>query len=148
MATNKDVAASIQRLIKKCGETLVRKGDEYSGSEMDRLGNFKTACQIARLRERNYTQMEILWGYLLKHITSIHYMITIRRGEKPTREQWDEKLGDAINYLLLLSAIVDEDIAKEKRQGIPDRTGSKALSVVRVSCSEDENAVIGSLVGI
>lgn len=114
MATNKQVNASIKRILNKCGEVLISKGDEYSGEDIDRLANFKEACNI-KYKTSVYnkpTQKKVLWGYLLKHLTSIQAMCCMV-GKPPTREQWDEKIGDAINYLLLLSAMVDEEIALE-----------------------------------
>lgn len=108
MATNKEFSKSVRDMLNKCGEVLFSKGQEYAGEDYDRLGNFKEATKLFYSHlNRNANQKTVLWGYLLKHLTAIAAMV---RGSTPyTREAWDEKIGDAINYLLILSAMVDEE---------------------------------------
>jgi hypothetical protein len=57
----------------------------------------------------------------------------------PTREEWDEKLCDAINYLLLLSAMVDEELANETepREGL---ASNNARSIYKAN-KEDERMI-------
>jgi hypothetical protein len=44
--------------------------------------------------------------------------------QKPSRADWDEKIVDTINYLLILSAMVDEDIKEEQDNDQPERPDS------------------------
>jgi len=84
---------------------LFRKGLEYS-TEDDRLHNFKVAAAL-----QGETQIQALGGMMAKHIVSIYDMI----GSNKTysTEMWDEKIGDAINYLVLLKAILIEENTTE-----------------------------------
>jgi hypothetical protein len=103
-----------------CSKVLHEKGQAYSGSDEDRLKNFKVADVISSApNKRPAGQKKVLWGYMLKHITSIYYMCGMGSREsgslkKPSRADWDEKLVDTINYLLLLTAMVDEEIREER----------------------------------
>lgn len=81
-----------------CTSTLLRKGKEYS-TEDDRLVNFYQAATLQQI-----TPEKALLGMLSKHIISIYDMV---KSERPhDSDQWEEKIGDAINYLLILRALV------------------------------------------
>jgi hypothetical protein len=113
VATRKEVNESIRRLMALCSDVLNKKGADYAGDSEDRLKAFKIGKLLNQYKNADpQTDIEngkrVLWGYLLKHITSISSMCISRKHS--TREEWDEKLIDSINYLLLLSAIVDEEI--------------------------------------
>lgn len=88
-----------------CERMLFRKGLEYA-MENDRLHNFKVAAAL-----QGETQIQALGGMMAKHIVSIYDMI----GSNKTysTEMWDEKIGDAINYLILLKAILIEENTTE-----------------------------------
>lgn len=88
----------------KIREVLGRKAAEYAYG--DRLSNFKRAAEIQRIAPE-----QACWNFLMKHLVSIQDMVESRR--EYSRAQWDEKIGDAINYLILLEAIVSE--RSEKR---------------------------------
>jgi len=86
--------------INRCLKTLEVKADEYTTH--DRLHNFKTAAVLL-----GTTNKGALAGMLAKHIVSVFDMCYSRR--RYSDEMWNEKIGDSINYLLLLRAIVEED---------------------------------------
>ena len=75
-------------------------GDEYTGID-DRLLNFKLAATLQRC-----TPEQALLGFVAKHIVSVYD--TINRGYKRDETYWKEKLGDIINYCILLSALIKE----------------------------------------
>jgi hypothetical protein len=133
MATSKQVTDSIRRILDMCGKTLIEKGNHYAGEDRDRLKNFKAGAAL----NGNDNCKTVLWGYLVKHLVSIQYMCRMTRN-KPDRAQWDEKLGDAINYLLLLSAMVDEEIANE----VEGREPSKVWMVHKTKRSKAEDIFI------
>lgn len=84
---------------------LTRKSEGYSNDE-DRLHNFRTGSAL------NGVSMEqVCWGMATKHIISIRDMVM--SGESYPAEVWDEKLGDAINYLAILKAITVETSGSE-----------------------------------
>lgn len=90
--------------ITRCIDTLETKAKEYVTGD-DRLEHFKLAAA-----EQETTPKAALWGMASKHTTSLGRMC--REGEHPV-ELWDEKITDAINYLLLLRTLVEEDTKNE-----------------------------------
>lgn len=95
----------VEKRLTAIKETLNRKGDEYSDG-MDRLSNFKTAG-----RYLDETPEESLLGMQAKHIVSILDMVdSINTGKEFdfTEDYIDEKIGDAINYFILLEGLLKE----------------------------------------
>jgi hypothetical protein len=87
------------RLIKSI---LSSKAKEYARG--DRLHNFKRAGSFM-----NKTPEAVCFGFAMKHFTSIADMVDdIEQGKTPHEELAQEKLGDAINYLILLEAILTD----------------------------------------
>lgn len=76
------------------------KAKEYATD--DRLHNFKVAAEL-----ENCTPRQALAGMMAKHTVSIYDMC--RSDVKFSDDQWNEKITDHINYLLLLRAIVEEE---------------------------------------
>ena len=93
----------LEETLDKCVKTLGVKSNEYATE--DRLHNFKIAAEI-----QNCTPMTALAGMMAKHTVSVYDLIgKAERGEAVPLELWDEKIGDHINYLILLSAMVREE---------------------------------------
>ena len=90
----------LEERIKKIKETLESKAGEYS-SKSDRLHNFKVAAQIS-----DSTPQHALWGMAMKHLVSVVDLISGRLENN--RANVDEKIGDMINYLILLEAIFED----------------------------------------
>ena len=87
-----------------CNKTLCAKGDEYA-RDGDRLWNFKAAG-----RKRNQHPAQALAGMEVKHDVSVDDIIDgLARGIVPPKELVAEKIGDSINYLLLLEGLVEEE---------------------------------------
>lgn len=91
----------VETQIDKSKQGLLKKGREYS-SEEDRLHNFKVAAEL-----QNCTTAQALNGMLAKHVVSVFDMVN--SGKLYSTAIWDEKIGDALNYLLILRAVVDQD---------------------------------------
>ena len=73
---------------------------------VDRLAHFKKAAVVL-----NTTPRAALMGMLSKHLISVSDMCM---GEQQySKEQWDEKITDSINYFLILCAIVEEELNEE-----------------------------------
>lgn len=86
--------------------TLARKASEYVENE-DRLGNFKDAA-----RSRRTIPEDALMGMRAKHETALEdYIQKLKRGEFVPLDWWLEKIGDSINYLILLEALILERYA-------------------------------------
>lgn len=90
----------IASTLEKAETTLTRKSAAYS-SESDRLHNFRIAAAL-----NDCTMEQALWGMLTKHIVSIRDMV--HSNHSFASDVWDEKIGDAINYLALLKVITVE----------------------------------------
>ena len=93
----------LDRRITLCREVLSGKSKEYARDE-DKLHNFKRAALL-----ENCTPEKALRGMFTKHIISVYDIIDdIEKGTIPTQHLLDEKIGDSINYLILLEALVNE----------------------------------------
>lgn len=101
--------------------TLSAKGDEYADESGDRLSNFKSTGRM-----KNESPEKALQGMWAKQLTSIFDIIDLidkedaklrhffvirpfrKLRERITKKLLDEKIGDAINYLILLEALIKE----------------------------------------
>ena len=109
MNTN-DFNAIIREQIDRCENTLCKKAEEYATE--DRLHNFKVAAGL-----QDCLPTTALAGMMCKHTVSVYDMIRrLESGEEYPLDMWDEKIGDSINYLLLLSAMVREQRSIEKEE--------------------------------
>jgi hypothetical protein len=103
--TNTAFNALLEERILKIRSVLANKADEYATTK-DRLHNFKVAARMAN------TTPEMAWrGMFLKHLVSINDII-----ECPSyvnTQKIDEKIGDAINYLILLEGILTDRINRD-----------------------------------
>lgn len=95
----------VERLY-KIKNSLAFKSKEYA-TEHDKLRNFKLGAKILR-----NTPHKTLLGYFTKHMVSIVDIVENYDGEQQITEEFnkiiDEKIGDAINYLILLEALFKE----------------------------------------
>lgn len=86
----------------KCTQLLCAKSDEYATD--DKLHNFKVAATL-----QGCTPITALAGMMCKHTVSVYDLIRDNEeGKKIPKELWEEKIGDSINYLLLLTALIEE----------------------------------------
>jgi len=91
----------VKNRLKLIKEILLKKRAEYAPGGKDRLHNFKRAAAML-----GTTQEQALVGMWAKHVVSI---LDICDGQPAGREMIDEKIGDAINYLILLEAALKEE---------------------------------------
>jgi len=100
--TNEKFTTVVDRRISQCKDVLVNKASEYARG--DRLSNFKKAAGAMKCSPER-----ALIGMLMKHVVSIiDFVDDIEAGKVATREQWDEKIGDSINYHILLDGLITE----------------------------------------
>jgi len=112
---NSEFDRIVDKCIKIIKESLKSKGDEYAMDNADRLINFKRGAEI-----KGTTPEDALFGYWLKHLTSIFDIIDEITKEnkkiglifvaKPdiNMNLIEEKIKDNINYLILLKALLIE----------------------------------------
>lgn len=92
-------------IIKK---VLASKAKEYATH--DRFHNFKQAANMD-----DETPERALKGMWKKHLVSVFDMIdNLDRGIVPTEKLIDEKIGDSINYLILLEGLLRERLSKSE----------------------------------
>lgn len=102
---SQDFDALVEKRLRKCQATLTTKNAEYS-SDTDRLHNFKVAARLD-----GEDPVAALWGMWKKHIVSIIDMkdrMVREPGWVPEPGLIEEKLGDNINYTLLLEGLMEE----------------------------------------
>lgn len=100
--TQNEFKQVFEQQVDRCRVLLTRKTKEYIGDNVDRLSAFKAAAAL-----QNCTPERALAGMLAKHIVSLYDMCFADNAVfRP--EEWDEKITDSINYLVLLRAIVKE----------------------------------------
>ena len=93
----------INNRIETCKSVLCSKAEEYATD--DRLHNFKVAGKLQKC-----TAVKALGGMMAKHTVSVYDLIDdYEQGKAISKEMWTEKIGDSINYLLLLTALLEED---------------------------------------
>lgn len=90
--------AIVERRLGLIKRTLITKGREYTLETGDRLNNFRRQAEMQRT-----TMEKTAWGLVCKQIISVQDMI--ESGAAFNRAVWDEKLGDIINYCILIEAI-------------------------------------------
>jgi len=94
----------VENRLSSCHNVLAVKGAEYSRGN-DRLHNFKSAANMD-----GTSPARSLWGMWKKHLVSIKDMIDdIDAGKIPSQDMVREKLGDNINYTLLLEGLIEEE---------------------------------------
>ena len=81
---------------------LIEKAREYA-NPTDRLHNFKEAANVDCA-----TPEMALWGMFMKHFISIKDIKDSASFQRVSKEMLNEKFGDAINYLILLKALLYE----------------------------------------
>ena len=86
----------IERQLELSRNTLCRKAGEYSIGG-DRLHNFNQAARVD-----NESVEKAIWGMAKKHLSCV--LDLVHGDAKPTEGFLDEKIGDFINYLLILKA--------------------------------------------
>lgn len=109
----KDFDIVVNHRLEECKKVLIEKAKEYAKGDDDRMHNFNKASQITgECREK------ALFGFFLKHLVSVIDIVDdMNKNSKyiPSRPLVEEKIGDAINYLLLLEASIED----KRNQSIP-----------------------------
>ena len=97
--TKQRFEALVEETLARCKAVLGIKEGEYARG--DRLHIFKQAAHLMQVRP-----IDALAGMMAKHTVSVYDMIA--DGRDHPNEVWREKITDSINYLLLLTAILEE----------------------------------------
>jgi hypothetical protein len=90
----------VEKRIQKIRDSLISKQGEYSRSE-DAFHNFNTAGRIL-----DVTPERALMGMAVKHFVSVLDMIESSGDKVHPAEYVSEKIGDLINYLILVEGML------------------------------------------
>lgn len=90
--------------VERSAGVLVSKADEYA-DDTDRLRNFKQAGHL-----QECSPIMALSGMMAKHTVSVYDLMNSGDEVLPALDKWDEKIIDHINYLILLRALVVEQL--------------------------------------
>lgn len=97
----------IEDMIEHCKDMLLKKHTEYATE--DDFHNFNVAAAL-----QSVTPQQALVGMMDKHVVSVHDLVNEQaEGREIPLDKWKEKIGDNINYLLILWAIVNMRGANE-----------------------------------
>ena len=104
----KDFQRVLTQRLQKIEQTLGQKAKEYA-AEGDKLHNFNVGARITgQIREK------VLWGFALKHyISFMDILDDMELGKLPSEAMVDEKIGDLINYLVLVEASIKDKLNGE-----------------------------------
>jgi hypothetical protein len=107
--TSKEFMEIAQARVVHCLALMeVKKGPEYSRGG-DRFSNFRRAGQLLGVKPTT-----ALLGFLTKHLVSVIDIVNdIEAGRPVILEQFEEKITDSINYLLLLEGLAKEMDSRE-----------------------------------
>lgn len=95
-----DFYTAINEMVQHCQTVLHSKHDEYATE--DHFHNFNVTAVM-----NNKTPEEVLAIMMDKHVVSVHDLVNEHaEGRTIPPELWKEKIGDNINYLLILWAMV------------------------------------------
>lgn len=96
--------------IQRTVDILGSKADEYA-DDTERLHNFKVIAAL-----QGVTLRQAVVNLMAKHTVSI--FDSARSSEEFTKEYWDEKITDHINYLILLQAALAEERKSDEGDAI------------------------------
>ena len=107
-----EVSDCLEKRVQKIREVLEAKAEIY-GSSGNRLHNFDSAARIL-----NCTPEQALQGMMMKHIVSVLDLIewSETMPVRITEALIDEKIGDTINYLILLESLFLRRIQEVKKK--------------------------------
>ena len=93
----------LEERFNKTRETYSTKMIEYANVN-DVFESFKKGVGFSF----HDTPEGVAWEYACKHFESIKTIISKCPGEVPTDELLEEKIGDAINYLIIIEGLIKE----------------------------------------
>lgn len=92
----------VEKRIDLIRQTLLTKHKEYAQDD-NVFRNFDEAAGGFSLHS---TSAEVLWSYMTKHLVSIKDIVAENKAADPA--VISEKIGDVINYLILLEAMLNQ----------------------------------------
>lgn len=102
---NNEFKKIVDNRLETCKATLGTKAIEYA-TDSNRLHNFEEAAHL-----RKTTKSDACLWFALKHIISVVDMVeSVSSNGSVTKEYVAEKIGDTINYMLLLESCISQEM--------------------------------------
>jgi len=98
---NSEFYALVEKVLDDCVGIMRSKGDVYAGKDQDKFANFNRLAAKLGLN-----RVKIWMVYFQKHMDAIESFL---RGEYGDPEPIEGRIKDAINYLLILYGMIQED---------------------------------------
>lgn len=100
--TREDFSNRVEKRVDLIRQTLLTKHKEYAKND-NVFRNFDEAAGGLSLHG---SSAEVLWSYMTKHLVSIKDIVADKKPADPAIVS--EKIGDVINYLILLEAMLNQ----------------------------------------
>ena len=94
----------LQNRFRRIDCTFNAKQKEYA-NEIDVFENIKNGVRLSLF---NTEPEQVAWSYAAKHLESIMSILEKLPEEEPSEELINEKIGDAINYLIIIEGLLKE----------------------------------------
>lgn len=113
--SNAKFQEGLERRLKLIREVLSSKATEYAKDNAegeDRMHNFNVSMHLAPNLFK--TREDAIMGFLVKHLTSVEDILAdLRQDKYPDLARLEEKLGDVINYYILLEISIRQGIEEQ-----------------------------------
>lgn len=111
MTRKQFVEEVVQRRIQLITDVLQSKNNEYANQE----DVFKAFTEALPLSFHD-TKQAVAWEFMVKHLQAIKVIIEekAKKGKLPDEKLLEEKIGDAINYLILIEGMFKDDMIPGK----------------------------------
>lgn len=113
----KEFNVHVSEVFDRASQVLIKKNNEYA-NEVNVFHNFDNATGISLHKENT----SVAWEFLVKHLQSIKDIlgeIEIKNLKRINQALIDEKFADAINYLILIEAMIKEKIIERDSKNTP-----------------------------
>ena len=94
----------LQDRFRMIDSTFKVKQSEYA-NDIDVFENIKNGVRLSIF---NTEPEQVAWSYAAKHLESIMSILEKLPEEEPSEELINEKIGDAINYLIIIEGLLKE----------------------------------------
>lgn len=126
--------ALLDRRLSLIKATLASKAQEYA-KDADRLHNFNRAAEMLG-KQYGWTPVKAMLGMWSKHLVSVIDMANEASEGKIFEPHFiDEKIGDAINYLILMESLLKSMTGVAEKDGV---NRPESLNIAAVFADLDE----------
>ena len=117
---------------------------QWEGHNLDEIIKFTNGLEKHIIRVEGLEPVIFIstleGGMMAKHTVSVYDLIDdYEQGKAISKEMWAEKIGDSINYLLLLTALLEEDKNFEPMKR--EMTYEQTIEVITNAIQKDEMTV-------